>query len=123
MFIDNFYKINDVFYKDGKTIFKIILNKTHEIYKGHFPDQPIVPGVMQVQIVKELSSELIKEKLLLKSAGNIKYLALMDPEETIHYDVEISFEETEKSIFKIKAIISSSGKTYLKLNGDFIKVD
>ncbi|MEP7278535.1 MAG: 3-hydroxyacyl-ACP dehydratase, partial [Bacteroidota bacterium] len=30
------------------------INPDHAIFKGHFPGQPVVPGVCMMQIVKEL---------------------------------------------------------------------
>ena len=85
--IENFFKIIDTVQKENQTNFEISLNKEHEIYKGHFPDKPIVPGVMQIQIIKDLLSLLLKGNLQLQSASNIKYLALMDPEKLSNYKV------------------------------------
>ena len=34
---------------------QIKLNPKHEIFKGHFPGKPIMPGVCMIQIIKELT--------------------------------------------------------------------
>ena len=119
MLVKNFYTIINTDLQDDKAIIKISLNKDHELYEGQFPDQPIVPGVMQVQIIKELLSDLAKKQLQLKSAANIKYLALMIPEEYDEYEVEISFQLLEDNLYKTKAVIKAKDKIFLKFSGNF----
>ena len=56
----------------GSFTAQILLNKDHDIFKGHFPGNPVTPGVCMMQIVKELTEECIGMKVLLKSASNVK---------------------------------------------------
>jgi len=120
MLVDNFYKIENIESDKNKAIIKIKLNQDHEIYKGHFPDQPMVPGVMQVQMIKEILSKLVNKKLQLKSAGNIKYLSFMLPDEATSYEAEIFYSKNENSEYVVKANIKSSDKVFLKLNGLYV---
>ena len=51
MLLENFYKIIHIKEReDGKQAIEIELNPGHVLYQGHFPGQPVVPGVGSVVI-------------------------------------------------------------------------
>ena len=55
--LENFYtEISSTFSTENQLDFKctIHLYAEHPIYKGHFPQIPIAPGVCLVQIIKEI---------------------------------------------------------------------
>lgn len=79
----------------------IHFNKEHAIFKGHFPGKPIVPGVCMLQIVKEITASIVNQKLALKSSSNIKFMALINPNETPDLKLNFIIEKTENEI-KVK---------------------
>src|SRR5690606_40023315 len=59
---------------------EVRLNPTHPIFDGHFPDNPVAPGVCMMQIVKELTETVEQKILFLVRASNVKFTALINPE-------------------------------------------
>lgn len=51
------------------------------VYKGHFPDKPITPGVCMIGTVVELLSQASGKTLQLTKINNIKYLSMMTPDD------------------------------------------
>ena len=51
------------------------LNGGHEIYKAHFPGNPITPGVCIVQMIGELLSDRCGRRLSLSKIVNLKFVA------------------------------------------------
>ena len=51
------------------------------VYRGHFPSQPVTPGVLMLQAVVELLSQASGKQLTLKKVNNVKYLAMMGPDD------------------------------------------
>ena len=81
MLLKDFYTVNSFENTDGqKYVATIMLNKNHEVFKGHFPGNPVTPGVCMMQIIKELTQQALKTQLTMKSASNIKFMALINPE-------------------------------------------
>lgn len=80
MLIPNLYSI-----KKSETIddfnfnIQIELNPKHEIFDGHFPNNPIMPGVCMIQIIKELTELFISQKLYLSKVSNVKFMAIINP--------------------------------------------
>jgi len=97
------------------------LEKDHKIYKGHFPDNPVTPGVSMLQIIKNNLEKHFQTKLFLSSATNVKFLKAIDPR--IHSDLVFTFSYTiEKEYIIVKNHTSlSDGTPVLKCNAKFVK--
>jgi len=120
MLLNNFYKTQQISSQsDNEIIAKIILNPDHEIYKGHFPNNPVVPGVVSVQIVNEILSEHLEKKLLTSSAKSIKFPAMINPNVNPQLFVKIKYTENEDNSYKITAQIFFEDLIFLKFSGSF----
>jgi len=116
LFKDDFYIIESSRVEEDTCIFSIKLNKDHIIYKGHFPGNPITPGVVQIEIIKELSSESLKKLISLDSMGNCKFLAILNPNSDGQVDVVLKISELEDKKIKVIAQIQNKSNVYLKMN-------
>src|ERR1700679_214550 len=80
MLIDDFYSCADIVQQDNEYSCRIAFNAAHDIFKGHFPGNPVVPGVCTMEIVKELLQQQVSQPLMLRSTGNVKFLGLVTPD-------------------------------------------
>lgn len=93
---NNLYTIKNI---DNKS-FRIELLRDSVIYKAHFPEQPITPGVCIVQIATELISEIYAQKFELSRISNAKFLAVINPDKTkeVTYNlIKIALNEGDKT--------------------------
>ncbi len=119
MLLNDFYTIHELEPANDSLSCAIIFNKEHKIFKGHFPGQPVVPGVCMVQIVKELLERILSKSLLLTSTGQVKFLQLITPD--VSPDVQISWKEQESS-YEVTAVFRKD-KDLFKLSGSFNETD
>lgn len=77
---------------------KISLNKNHPIFDGHFPGQPVLPGVCMLQISQELIEKALDKKLLMYETGQVKFLKIIDPLQTESIDIQIQLNEHLKQM-------------------------
>lgn len=91
MLINDFYKIYDLELSENTMKGMIQFNEQHTIFEGHFPGQPVVPGVCMMQMVKELLEKHFKKSLRLVSTGQVKFLQLITPD--LSPEVNISWKE------------------------------
>jgi 3-hydroxyacyl-[acyl-carrier-protein] dehydratase len=96
----------------------ICLNKDHEIFKGHFPENPIMPGVCMIQIIKELTEKATSSDLFLSQTSNIKFMAIINPELTPDLTLTINITETEDG-FKVKNTSFFGETLALKMSATF----
>ena len=107
--------------ENGSFIAKIKLNPDHEIFKGHFPGNPVTPGVCMMHIVKDLTENFTSSKLFLKSASNVKFMAIINPFETP--DLVLHLDITEKDgELKVKNTTSFGETIALKLSVNYTKI-
>ena len=90
----------------------------HPVYKGHFPGMPILPGALQVEIIKELSTEISGKELILKSAKSIKYMGFINPHENTRLQVELKIKETGEGR-NVRAKIYWNDRIFTKFSGIF----
>ncbi len=118
MLLENFYKYTITAQKEGEICSLIEINKEHAVFHGHFPEFPVVPGVCQVLMVKEIISKFLNINLQLKTAKSIKFLSVLNPKQN-KIQATISYSKEEENVFKINAILYFEGQNYLKLKGEF----
>lgn len=104
---------------DGKILSTISFNAEHDIFSGHFPDFPIVPGVCQVQLVKEIINENVASPLVLASAKDIKFINSIDPNNVGELNLEIKYTLQADKSYKCISHISDQEKTYFKSRMNF----
>ncbi|HCM32879.1 MULTISPECIES: 3-hydroxyacyl-ACP dehydratase [Chryseobacterium] len=107
--------------ENGSFIAYINLNKDHDIFKGHFPGNPVTPGVCMMQIIKELTEEFTGSKLFLKTASNVKFMAIINPFETPDLKLQLDITENEEDV-KVKNITSFGETIALKLSVSYKKL-
>lgn len=95
----------------------IQLNEGHEVYKGHFPGNPVVPGVVMIQIIKEVLENKTNKKLILSEGDNIKFLAPVIPGQ----QKSLTLQYTLNGETEITANVNCIGEeiTFLKFKGKF----
>ena len=115
MLIPGFYTILEIHYNNNQLQAVIALNKDHEVFKGHFPNNPITPGVCMLQIFKELTEQVTFKTLFIKECTNVKFMSIINPE--IHSVLNIAIEVSEvDTAFKIKAAAKFNDTVALKVS-------
>ena len=120
MQLKDFYTVNNLAVAENLATAKITINKDHHIFKGHFPGNPVTPGVCMMQIIKELTEEVVGKKLMMKSSSNIKFMAIINPEKTPDLELTLDIVETEEG-YKVKNISSFEDTVALKLTSNFVE--
>jgi len=121
MLLKNFYTIVELDCSDKEKIKAIIdLNKEHEVYEGHFPGNPVVPGVCLTQLIKEVMENVEDKELSLVYANNIKFMAVVNPEidDRLQIDLKVKYD-TEENIIKVDSVTHFNEKVFYKFKGNF----
>ncbi len=118
--LNSFYTITEYNNENNKLNAVIGINPGHEIFQGHFPGQPVVPGVCMVQIVKELMEQQTGKQLLFSKGHQLKFLQLMVPTKEEAIQVNISWNQ-EGLQYHTSADFKKNNEATFKLNGIFLE--
>lgn len=96
-------------------IAKIRLLPECAIYQGHFPGNPVTPGVCQVGIVEELAGKICGFGLYLNEVKLLKYIDILRPSEE---DVEVRFDKLEEAggVVLAKGTLTSKDRVFTKFS-------
>ncbi|MCK9616566.1 MAG: hypothetical protein M0R21_01885 [Lentimicrobiaceae bacterium] len=119
MLLNSFFTIAETIsnntHPDSFSVFAT-LNPSHPVFKGHFPGNPVVPGVCLIEMAKEIFAQTMGQNLVLQQAANIKFLAVVNPE--VHPFLKFNLNFTrEINGFKVKCQIYWNETVCLKLDG------
>src|SRR5688572_27912277 len=104
--------------KDAHTAHATLtINAEHQIFKGHFPELPVVPGVCQTQMLCEAVNEILGSNYEVAEASSIKFLALLNPKETSQVQLELKFDRPTDDSISVKASYTWGDTTYFKFRG------
>lgn len=118
MLLKDFYKVVSSSKKEHHFVTEISINKSHPLYQGHFPDRPVTPGVILMQLFKEQAETCIGKRLALQKAVNVKFMAVVDPTSCANLLLETQIEEID-NYYKVKGIARQNGEIALKFNATY----
>ncbi len=116
----SFYKINKLEHQENKALAEIMFIASHPIFAGHFPQQPVVPGVCMMEMVQELLERIFEKPLMLQKADSMKFLSMINPHDHSELDMEIHFTTLHDGALNVFAELRKDGGAAFKFKGNFI---
>ena len=101
MLLNNFYQFHIQHIGEQEADFHVHFNPDHEIYRGHFPGDPVVPGVCILQTSCELFSSVQKQEYGIVSLKNVKFMQVIRPPQNPDVTFKISWTPVEEG-FEVK---------------------
>ena len=123
MVLKDFYKVlSEEKTTDSKYTITILVNEKHDVFKGHFPGNPIMPGVCMIQIIKELTEKITESTLMIQTLSIVNFMALINPEATPELRLELDIVTTEDDLVKVKNTTYFNDTVALKLSNVYKKL-
>jgi 3-hydroxyacyl-[acyl-carrier-protein] dehydratase len=113
--LNNFYTIQNANSDSDTAAFRVKLNAENFVYKAHFPNSPITPGVCIIKMATELFETLKSENFSIKTLQNVKFTAPISPLEFPEVDFLLNFAENQNQ-WQVKVIIKENQTVFAKLN-------
>lgn len=113
------YSVKSFIKEENQLRAEIHLNAESEIYKGHFPNNPVTPGVLQIEMIKSVLAAQYQQKFRLFKMNSSKFLAVLNPNTTSVVSVQLTIQEESKEEIKISGTISDADATFMKIQAIF----
>ncbi|MEP7165082.1 MAG: 3-hydroxyacyl-ACP dehydratase [Ferruginibacter sp.] len=115
----NFFDISNIETTGFDVKAELLINTSHKIFEGHFPGQPVVPGVCMMQMVKEILEKVSGKKTDLVKAHEMKFLALIDPQQNNLISAGLKYSMEENGQVSVVAGFFKDELTHFKFKGLF----
>jgi 3-hydroxyacyl-[acyl-carrier-protein] dehydratase len=93
------------------------LHADHAVYSGHFPGNPVAPGVLLTDMVRRVAGQIIGHDVRLASARQIKFLQVINPNVVRELVLNIRLNESEQGL-SMTCSASAESVTYFKFIGE-----
>ena len=97
-------KLYDVMAQDG-SLFLLKMKEDHAVYEGHFPGNPITPGVMTLQMIRDCVKLLLNRNLHYISIKNCRFVAMVRPGNELRLNLQT---EVAGDSVVVKAVLAGA---------------
>ena len=118
MLLENsYYKIIGRSGEGLDAVFRVALLPDCEVYKGHFPGNPVSPGVCNIETIKECAMLLTGKRLVIDTIRQCRLTAVASPSVSPEVEVTLSCSPVGKG-FAVTAKIADNERTYMEYKGE-----
>jgi len=115
--LSELYTINALEKSGNQIISTLRIDASHPVFDGHFPGAPVLPGVVQLEMVKAVLSKAFEKQFALKEMSTCKFLEVLNPAETTELTIHIQYKGDE--LLDVNATGKHAEKTYFKARASF----
>lgn len=119
MLLNDFFTIQNIETAEGEVKAELVINSGHQIFEGHFPGQPVVPGVCMMQMLKEILEEVTGKRTNLVKAQEMKFLAIIDPSKNNLINAAIKYNAGEDGSLNVVASLFKEELIHFRFKGQF----
>jgi len=119
MLKDTLFKIQSFEHRENIVHATLEVDKNSEIFAGHFPGHPVLPGACMLQILKEALEQALKLPVRLKKADHIKFLSLVVPGHDSALQLNLSYSSDDSKNLHVTASLTAKKDICFKFKGHF----
>lgn len=113
-----YYTLLNIEYQENAAIYHVSLRPECDVYRGHFPGNPVCPGVCNMQMVKECVENMTGKRLYASMVRQCRLTAVATPDVCSRLDVKISIQSADYTHYAVKASIYDEQRIYMDYKGE-----
>jgi 3-hydroxyacyl-[acyl-carrier-protein] dehydratase len=114
-----FFSMHTLEKGDGMVKAALLWNAEHPIFQGHFPGQPVVPGVCMIQLIQETLEQALDKEVVLVSSSQVKFLHVIDPRQFPSTDLLLQYSVNENGTYQVSSTLMKETTSFMKMNAVF----
>ncbi|MCC8036411.1 MAG: hypothetical protein LIO77_10915 [Rikenellaceae bacterium] len=103
--------------QDGQWVFDIRIDPAHEVFGGHFPGMPVMPGVCSMYIIRGCAAQACGRKLAYDTVKECKFVSSVLPARHSRLKVVLSIGESAAGV-DISGTMACGDETMVKIKAN-----
>lgn len=121
MLLENrFYKVIKEEKNDGQGKYQLAILPDCDVYQGHFPGDPVCPGVCNIETIKECAIMLTGKQLRIKSIKQCRLTAIATPSVCPEVTITLSATPSAGNSYTVLATIADEKQSYMEFKGELV---
>lgn len=113
---DNYYQIAAIHMGNGQGTFHLLLNPDCDVYQGHFPGNPVCPGVFHIGMLKDCVRTLTGRKVFVSSIRQCRLTSVATPAACPELKLTVSLQPAAGG-YDVVASLEDEERTYMEYRG------
>lgn len=113
---DKYFKIESQSSDSASAHFRVKLLPNCDVYRGHFPGNPVSPGVCNIEMIKECFLMLLDEKPRIRAIDRCRLTAVASPLVSPELDIDMSWTEGDEG-WHLIATLKDDSRQYMDFKG------
>ena len=89
-------------------------------FNGHFPNEPIMPGICQIQLISVLVSKALNKEYFLNEIKRVKFYNIVCPNDVLRITCDIS--EIQADLIAVKAMVYKHDEQGKEIKVSLVKI-
>ena len=116
--MDDYFRIDSRTAEGDETLFRITLLPDCRVYAGHFPGNPVSPGVGNIQMIKECAELLAGGRLFLGYIDKCRLSAVVTPHVAPHLLIRMQLTGGTAGLYHVRATVCDDVTAYIEFKGE-----
>ena len=106
--------------EDNTIMTDLTINEAHEIFNGHFPGNPVMPGACMLQLVQDILKRF-ELPYRLKKADYLKFMAMVTPGGQNNLQLKLTHKPADGVGIAVAASLVNNNAVCFKFQGVFVE--
>lgn len=117
MLENTYYKMISEHRADDAVVFEVALLPDHPVYAGHFPGNPVSPGVCNMQMLKELAERIVDKPLFLSYIDKYRLMEVITPAKHPCLTITMTLTAVGET-YKMESTVTAGDKQCITFKGE-----
>ncbi len=130
--LDSYFRIISHSETDGQHVFSVQMLPDHPVYQGHFPGNPVSPGVCNMQMLKECAEVALGQSTDLVEVKQYRLMGVITPQKTPRLTITVKLTpsepvtvqsakgQIEQNMVTLTANVTADGTSYIDFKGTLV---
>lgn len=116
-FENNYYRLLHTTPTADGAVFRVALLPDCEVYRGHFPDRPVCPGVCNIELIRQCAERLVGQRLRIHTVSLCRFTAVASPSRAPEVDVRIGVTPAD-GLWRVTTRVADAACVYVEYKGE-----